>query len=192
MYKVRTAEKIILEKYAKVYPIIGITGPRQSGKTTTARHLFAHLPYVSFENLDIASRAATDPHAFLADYKDGAVFDEVQNAPHILSYLQQMVDEDQAPGRFIFIGSQNFAFDTQMPQSFARRIGMVTLLPLSLEELDKKNLDWRMLALEGGYLGLYIQKSRQKSFLKTILPPSLISIFQRFKRLMILQHFEHS
>lgn len=144
----------VLEKFSKLYPIVGITGPRQSGKTTLAKMLFKHLPYVSLENLDIRLQAHTDPRAFLAQYDNGAIFDEVQHAPELLSYLQGIVDESPAKGRYILTGSQNFSLNHHIAQSLSGRIGMTTLLPLSLSELGMPE-DINTAIFEGGYPGLH-------------------------------------
>lgn len=133
---------------------MGITGPRQSGKTTIAKLLFPHLPYVSLENLDIRTQAKLDPRGFLQQYLDGAIFDEIQECPELLSYLQQIVDETTKTGIFIITGSQNFALQEHISQSLAGRIGMATLLPLSLNELE--NPDTPMFSIvHGGYPRLY-------------------------------------
>jgi uncharacterized protein len=126
----------VLEKFSNLYPILGITGPRQSGKTTIAKMLFSHLPYVSLENLDIRIQVQNDPRSFLATYKAGAIFDEIQHTPELLSYLQQVVDESTQKGQYILTGSQNFALNHHISQSLSGRIGMSTLLPLSLSELE--------------------------------------------------------
>lgn len=137
-------------RLAQIYQVLSITGPRQSGKTTLARQLFGHLPYVSLENLDTRKDALADPRSFLARYTAGAIFDEIQNAPDLLSYLQQIVDEDQTPGRFIITGSQNFSISNTVSQSLAGRVGAVTLLPLSLKEIGG-SADWQTRLLKGGY-----------------------------------------
>jgi predicted AAA+ superfamily ATPase len=125
----------VIERFATLYPIVGITGPRQSGKTTLARALFKHLPYVSLENIDIRTRAQQDPRAFLALYLSGAILDEIQYVPELLSYLQQIADESTQKGLFVITGSQNFSLGQQIAQSLSGRIGMTTLLPLSLSEI---------------------------------------------------------
>jgi uncharacterized protein len=124
-----------LERFATLYPIVGILGPRQSGKTTLARSVFSHLPYISLENLDTRIRAQNDPRAFLDTYLEGAIFDEVQHVPSLLSYIQEIVDASDRKGRFIITGSQNFSLGHQISQSLSGRIGMTTLLPLSLAEI---------------------------------------------------------
>jgi hypothetical protein len=125
----------VLKKLADEYPVITITGPRQSGKTTLARHAFGYLPYVSLENPDINDMAVNDPRGFLARYMDGAIFDEVQRAPRLLSYLQQIVDESKSMGRFVLTGSQQFGLLSSITQSLAGRVALVQLLPFSLREL---------------------------------------------------------
>ncbi|WP_341791426.1 ATP-binding protein [Rickettsia endosymbiont of Gonocerus acuteangulatus] len=127
----------VLEKFSKFYPVLGITGPRQSGKTTLAKILFPHLTYVSLENLDTRIQAQQDLRSFLAHYQNGAIFDEVQHVPELLSYLQGVVDESSQKGRYVITGSQNFSLSHHISQSLSGRIGMVTLLPLSLSELKE-------------------------------------------------------
>lgn len=129
----RNAEKTLLE-LAQGYPLVGITGPRQSGKTTLARHLFKTKPYVSLENPDIRELAQEDPRGFLERYRKGAVFDEIQRAPELLSFLQEIVDTDNKPGRFIITGSQQFGLLSGITQSLAGRIALVQLLPFSYNE----------------------------------------------------------
>ena len=94
---------------ASEYPAITITGPRQAGKTTLARAVFPDYRYVSFEQPIAREQFQTDPIAFLLQHADGAVFDEVQHVPELMSYLQQEIDENPKPGRFILTGSQHFA-----------------------------------------------------------------------------------
>lgn len=153
----------IVRRLAALYPIIGITGPRQSGKTTLARLLFPDLPYVSLENLDTRVRATEDPKSFLAQYREGAIFDEVQHVPILLSYLQGIVDEDPTNGRYIITGSQNFALSSSIAQSLPGRIGMLTLLPLSLFEIGQE-LTPEAAIFRGGYPGLYQRKMHPLDF----------------------------
>lgn len=143
-----------LLRLSKLYPILGIIGPRQSGKTTLAKMLFNHLPYVSLENLDIRAQAQNDPRAFLEQYKAGAIFDEVQHVPELLSYLQEIVDASPEKGRYVLTGSQNFALNQHISQSLSGRIGMTTLLPLSLAELAMP-MDVISSIFTGGYPGLH-------------------------------------
>jgi uncharacterized protein len=144
----------LLEKFSKFYPIVGITGPRQSGKTTVAKLLFKHLPYTSLENLDIRLQAQNDPRAFLAKYQKGAIFDEVQHVPELLSYLQEIVDNSSVKGAYVITGSQNFSLNQHIAQSLSGRIGMATLLPLSLSEFGIPE-DMNLAIFKGGYPGLH-------------------------------------
>jgi len=120
---------------ASQFPVVTIVGPRQSGKTTLVRDTFPDKTYCSLENPDVRAFATDDPRGFLAQLDQGAILDEVQRAPHLLSYLQQMIDENGAPGRFILTGSQHFLLMENISQSLAGRTAMLTLLPLSLPEL---------------------------------------------------------
>jgi predicted AAA+ superfamily ATPase len=130
----RTLEKK-LHELASYYPSVVVTGPRQSGKTTLCRMAFPQKPYVSLEALDIRDFAVSDPRGFLSTYADGAVIDEIQHAPDLLSYLQSDVDARPEAGRFILTGSQHFGLSQSVTQSLAGRSGILVLLPPSLEEL---------------------------------------------------------
>jgi len=130
----RDATPTLLE-LARGFPVVAVTGPRQSGKTTLVRATFGDRPYVSLEDLDRREEATDDPRGFLARFPDGAIFDEVQHCPDLFSYLQGEVDTDPRPGRFILTGSQNFALLARLTQSLAGRVGLFHLLPFSLREL---------------------------------------------------------
>jgi predicted AAA+ superfamily ATPase len=127
----------VLRGAALQYPVVTLTGPRQSGKTTLARSQFPHLPYTSLEDPDQRRFALEDPRGFLAQRAQGAVLDEVQRAPELLSYLQGIVDDDRRPGRFILTGSHQFELMTQVSQSLAGRTALVRLLPFTLSELQR-------------------------------------------------------
>lgn len=118
------------------YPVLTITGPRQSGKTTLARLLAPELPYVSLEDPDTRAFALEDPRAFLRQISDGAIIDEAQRAPELFSYLQGVVDADPRMGRFLVTGSSQFELMASITQSLAGRASMLTLLPFSLGELQ--------------------------------------------------------
>lgn len=119
------------------YPVVAITGPRQSGKTTLVRAMFADRPFVSLEDLDERALATDDPRGFLARLPDGAVLDEVQRAPDLFSYLQTRVDEDGRTGLFVLTGSQQFDLLSGISQSLAGRVALVRLLPFALSELQE-------------------------------------------------------
>jgi len=118
-------------------PVVTVTGPRQSGKTTLCRTVFPDRPYVSLEGTDVRAYARDDPRGFLHEYRRGAVIDEVQRAPDLTSYLQGEVDHDPAPGRFVLTGSQHFGLGAAVSQSLAGRVGVLHLLPPGLDELRR-------------------------------------------------------
>jgi len=124
-----------LLKTATYYPVVLVDGPRQSGKTTLCRGAFPDKKYVSLEAIDNREFAQTDPRGFLSEYGDGAIIDEVQHVPDLLSYIQDNVDENPKAGRFILSGSQNLAISGMIFQSLAGRAGILHLLPLSRDEV---------------------------------------------------------
>lgn len=126
-----------LRRLAGSFPVVAVTGPRQSGKTTLVRALFAGKPYLSMEDPDIRMLALEDPRGLLARYPAGAVIDEAQHAPELFSYLQTRVDETSAPGQFVLTGSQNFLLIRGISQSLAGRAAMAQLPPLMLAELAR-------------------------------------------------------
>ena len=130
----RTLAPVLIEQASK-NPVVTLTGPRQSGKTTLCRMCFPDKPYVNLESPDVRDHAQTDPRSFLNRYPDGAIFDEIQRTPDLLSYLQPLIDVDPRPGRFILTGSQQFEVMTRISQSLAGRTAILKLLPLSIEEL---------------------------------------------------------
>jgi len=127
----------VLQRLANQYPVITLTGPRQSGKTTLAKALFPGKTYVTLEDPDTRRYATTDPRGFLRDHAQGAIFDEIQRAPELPSYLQGMVDANPLPGQFILTGSQQFELMTQVTQSLAGRTGVLRLLPFTLAEVQR-------------------------------------------------------
>jgi hypothetical protein len=124
-----------LKKSAAQYPVLTVTGPRQSGKTTLVRSLFAKHDYVSLETPDVREFAAEDPHGFLGQFGGGVVLDEVQRVPNLFSYIQGIVDATDKPGQFVLTGSQNFLLLQQVSQSLAGRTAVFHLLPFSQAEL---------------------------------------------------------
>ena len=130
----RTIEPLLRQR-AENYPVVTITGPRQSGKTTLCRKVFPERAYVNLEAPDMRSFATDDPRGFLAAYPDGVILDEIQRVPSLLSYIQTIVDEKKIPGQYILTGSQQFEVMNTISQSLAGRTALLKLLPLSLSEL---------------------------------------------------------
>ena len=135
-----------LRAAAEVNPVVTLTGPRQSGKTTLVRALFPEHRYLSLEAPDVRERAVEDPRGFLGQ-GERLILDEVQRAPDLLSYIQVLVDEDDRPGRFILTGSQNLLLMESVSQTLSGRTALLRLYPLSLAELreqppiEAENLD---------------------------------------------------
>ncbi len=155
----RDLASVVVER-ARQLPVVTLTGPRQSGKTTLCRAAFPDKPYVSLENPDVREEALGDPRGFLARYPDGAVLDEIQRAPDLPSYLQGLVDDRRRNGQWILTGSQNFVLLERISQSLAGRSAMLQLLPLSVGELARAGLladDVEAQVLRGGYPRLYDQ-----------------------------------
>jgi predicted AAA+ superfamily ATPase len=122
---------------AQSFRVISVLGPRQAGKTTLCKMAFADYQYVSLEDPDTRQYATDDPRAFLNEYSKHVIFDEIQRVPHLLSYIQTIVDKDQIPAQFILTGSHQLELSQALSQSLAGRTAILTLLPLSLNELPK-------------------------------------------------------
>jgi hypothetical protein len=125
-----------LAETAKKYPVLTITGPRQSGKTTLARAVFRDYQYVSLEEPDHALQAKEDSRGFLYQYTKNLIIDEAQRAPQLFSYIQTIVDAEDRPGRFVLTGSHNFLLMEGITQSLAGRCAIFHLLPFSRAELQ--------------------------------------------------------
>ncbi len=126
-----------LLRVAAQYPVVTLTGPRQSGKTTLCRAAFPDKAYISLEDPDTRRFASEDPRGFLKGVEGGAILDEIQRAPELPSYLQGLVDADPTPGRFILTGSQQFELMSRVSQSLAGRTAVLRLLPFSLAEATR-------------------------------------------------------
>ena len=165
-----TAARIIkkeMDVYAKKYPILAITGPRQSGKTTFLRTEFHHYEYVNLENIDVRNFAKDDPNGFLNQFTKYVIFDEIQRVPELFSYLQTKVDEDKTMGQYILSGSQNFQLMQNITQSLAGRVALFRLLPFDLQELQTAgwlNDDYAVNLQRGFYPALYDRDIPSKVF----------------------------
>lgn len=130
---------------ASQFKAIAITGPRQSGKTTLAKMTFPEKPYISLESPDERARAIGDPRHFLSRFPEGCILDEIQRAPELFSYLQDILDERSEPGRYVLTGSQQFGLVERISQSLAGRVGMLKLLPFGWAELERGGFDAKSL-----------------------------------------------
>lgn len=159
MIKRELSKKLTLA--AKTFPVVAVVGPRQSGKTTLVKIAFPEKAYVSMEDLDMREYAVQDPRGFLSDYPKGAILDEIQRTPELFSYLQTNVDTNNKSGKFIITGSQHFLLQHNISQTLAGRVGVLKLLPLSLNELDKtpfRSDDYEEYLFKGFYPRIYDKK----------------------------------
>ncbi len=183
---------------AKKWPSLTLTGPRQSGKTTLCRALFPRHAYSSLEALDTRAFAKEDPRAYLAQFKGGAILDEVQRVPELLSYLQEVVDNDPTPGRWILTGSQDLALLNSIDQSLAGRTAVHNLHTLTHGEVIRfaehpQTIDEALVA--GSYPGVFDRKHDPSDWfssyvatyierdVRSITNVNDLSLFERFVRL---------
>lgn len=130
-----------LKELANDYPVVTVLGPRQSGKTTLVKETFKQKAYINLEDLEVRALATEDPKQLLKRYPEGAVFDEIQRAPALLSYIQVLVDEKQINGLYILTGSHQFLLHQAVKQSLAGRTALLSLLPMSIEELKDAEIE---------------------------------------------------
>lgn len=156
-----------IQFYKDKYPILALTGPRQSGKTTLLRELFPDYQYLSLENPDLRAFAENDPNGFFEKYSKHCIFDEVQRVPQLFSYLQTIVDDSEIMGRFILSGSQNFHLLKNSTQSLAGRVALFKLLPFDFTELKSADLlrqDYAETMIKGFYPAIFDRNIPSKTF----------------------------
>jgi hypothetical protein len=193
---VREIASLLLE-YSRSFRSVVIVGPRQSGKTTLAKACFPAKSYVSLENPDMLELANQDPRGFLAGFPKGAILDEIQRAPQLFNYLQEVLDNTEEDGLFILTGSNNILLLENISQTLAGRIGILDLLPLSFREIRElvKGMSLQELIVRGFYPEIY-HKNRNsqiwyQSYIRTYLERDVRQIkqientllFQKFLRL---------
>lgn len=166
MGRIRTIKKA-MDIYLGKYPILVLTGPRQSGKTTFLKNEFPNYTYINLENLDNRTYALNDPNGFLAEHGNFVIFDEAQRAPELFSYLQTKVDNDKIMGQYILSGSQNFHLMRNISQSLAGRVALFKLLPfdnLEMEHAEWLNDDYAVNLQRGFYPAIYDRDIPSKVF----------------------------
>lgn len=184
-----------IQRLESKFPVLAVTGPRQSGKTTLLKQLFPEKRYTSLEDPDIRLYASEDPRAFLADHRQGCILDEVQRVPELFSYIQTMVDETNSPGQFILSGSQNFLLSEHISQSLAGRVALCNLLPLSVLELKEAGLlppDPETLLFSGGYPRIYSTPMDPNDWYPNYISTYLerdIRLIKNVSDLSVFQHF---
>ncbi|HRD83515.1 MAG TPA: ATP-binding protein, partial [Saprospiraceae bacterium] len=189
----------IADQMLDKYPIITITGPRQSGKTTFAKQLRPDYQYVSLEDPDNRNFAQVDPRGFLQTWHSGVIIDEVQYAPDLFSYLQTYTDQRQRNGEYILTGSQNFLLMERITQSLAGRVAVFALLPFSYAELSGSSFapaDRNEYLFRGSYPRQYVQNIPTPGFyadymmtylerdVRQIVNVQSLALFQRFMQLL--------
>ncbi|MBS0622352.1 MAG: ATP-binding protein [Verrucomicrobia bacterium] len=146
-----------IQQLAAKYPVVTLLGPRQSGKTTLVKAAFPDKPYVNMEDAENRALATVDPKSFMERYPQGAILDEVQRVPHLLSYIQVRVDAVDQKGMFILTGSHQAHLHAAVSQSLAGRTTLLRLLPLSLQEIRRASIadSVEEIILKGGYPRIY-------------------------------------
>lgn len=185
-------------RLAEQFPVVAVTGPRQSGKTTLAKAAFPKKKYVTFDDKNMRELAKSNPHDFLRAFPDGVIIDEAQKVPEIFDAIKLTVDsEEHSPGKYILTGSSQFRLKENISDSLAGRIGLVNLLPLSIEELNTEGLlsdDPYDFVFGGFYPPLYDKEKKYsrddwfENYIETYLDmdvkdqinPSNVSSFRKF------------
>lgn len=192
----REISKFII-KSAKTYPIIGIIGPRQSGKTTIAQSIFPKYKYINLEIPENRRFAEDDPQGFLAQYSKHVIIDEIQRVPSLFSYLQVKTDQDKIMGQYILTGSQHFLMLGSISQTLAGRIALFNLYTFSYKELKSANKQCKTVneqIWKGGYPRLYDQKLEVNQWFSNYVQTYLerdISLISHISNLRSFENFLH-
>ncbi len=183
----RHLEKHLL-RLKKQYPVITITGPRQSGKTTLAKLCFPRYFYCTLEDLDTREEAQIDPRGFL-DKSQNMIIDEIQKVPSLVSYIQGITDKNKKSGQFILTGSHNFQLTRIISQSLAGRTALVILLPFSMKELKDKD-DYTKLLYRGFYPRIIDKNLNPKEALSFYINTYIQRDLRDIKEIKNLKQFE--
>ena len=183
----------VIRERAKKVPVICITGPRQSGKTTLVKQMFPEYRYVSLEDRDMRSYATEDARGFLKEFSTPLIIDEAQYAPELFSYIQTSVDEKRRNGAYILTGSQNIMLLQNISQSLAGRISVFHLLPFSISEMKGTKYwfnDYEQYILNGFYPRLYDQKLKPEEWLPDYVEMYIERDVRQITRVTDLSTFE--
>jgi len=190
----REAEKKLIQ-LAKSFKVVAVIGPRQSGKTTLVKKIFHKKEYISLENPDIRIYATEDPRGFLENLPNGAILDEIQRAPSLFSYLQEIIDNSTQKGLFILTGSNNFLLQENIVQTLAGRVGYITLLPFTVNELSKTDYKHQTdtdYIIKGFYPPIYDQNIKPSdwypNYIKTYIERDVRQI-KNINNLLIFEKF---
>ena len=184
-----------IKKLTTKYPVIALTGPRQSGKTTLLKQMFPKYEYLSLENPDVREFAETDTKGFLKRYSKYVIFDEAQRVPALFSYIQGIVDESGIMGQFILSGSQNFHLMQNISQSLAGRVALFRLFPFDFQELRSANLmseNYTDNLVKGFYPAIYDRNIPAKTFYSNYIQTYIqrdVSDLIAIKDLRLFQNF---
>ncbi|MBL7219918.1 MAG: ATP-binding protein [Phycisphaerae bacterium] len=185
--------KTELTQCAMEYPAVTILGPRQSGKTTLAKMTFPRHSYLSLEDPDVRKQAVDDPRGFLGSIDGGAILDEVQRTPQLLSYLQGIIDSDRRPGRFVLTGSHQPQVHQAISQSLAGRTAVLELLPFTVAEVRRYKqhpqdpFEW---IHQGFYPGLHEHRLKSARFFRSYMATYIERDLRTLIQLKDLSQFE--
>ncbi len=185
----------VIARYAQLFPVVAITGPRQTGKSTTLINIFKDYKYVTFDDYKVIDFFTRDPEAFMELYNNKVIFDEAQKVPELFNYVKIAVDNDRSNyGKFILTGSSQFTFMTKISESLAGRIGLLSMLPFQFQELPNALKEDSI--FKGGYPELVTRKYEgfnewYESYINTYIEKDVrtllnIGDLRDFRRLIIL------
>ncbi len=177
-----------LLRFARQYPVVTVTGARQSGKTTLCKACFPHYFYCNLEDLDTREYARNDPRGFLQQAKN-MIIDEIQKVPSLVSYIQGFVDQKNKSGQFILTGSHQFELTHIISQSLAGRVALLRLLPFSMKELKDKG-DYSRLLYRGFYPRIIDRKLNPTEALSFYINTYIQKDLRDIKEIRNLKHFE--